>query len=197
MIDPWSWVKGDSRGPSPTPLGLGSQRQLQTATVELEECVKEDPEISTFSGINISHLWTQAPGADRPRIINKMGTFRGSIKTTRTGPCDVRIEKRMHGTLPWIFAPLAPAIDWHIFYDLHITNRASGGVEITGTITGNHDGFPAYEFYVQNRLLHTHDPRRTGDSVFSLFPTMEYSVNRTFIVIDPSGKLKCCECKKK
>ncbi len=196
MVDPQSWVKGDNRDVSPTPLGLGSQRQLQTATVEMEACLQNDPEIAQFSDINYSHMYTINYIGGTDRHIKKKGTFTGSIEFIRTGPCDVQIKKRMHGKLPWPFGIIpAPAIDWEVVFDLHVREMASGGVRVYGTLTGKRDGFPGYEGYVMSRLIHSHDPRKTGDFLLSLFPPMEYTINSSFSLIDPNATLECCECK--
>ncbi|MBJ6360746.1 DUF3238 domain-containing protein [Paenibacillus sp. GCM10012307] len=70
----------------------------------------------------------------------------------------------------------APAIDW----DYTVTVGSDGKV----TVNGNHDGYPAHEIYKRINsgtpvAIYKHDPRETGDTILSLFPPMEKSVNRT------------------
>jgi len=192
MIDPQSWVQGDDREISRTPLGLAKSRALQRATVEMEECVQKDPKIDKFSGISPSHMYTISYLGGYDKYLEEMGTMTANITITRTGKCDVMVEMVMHGTIPFIFAPFAPAIDWHFTYDLHFREIFGIGV-LYGTFSGTHDGFPAYESYVQNSLIYMHDPRKTGETPLSLFPPEEHSANVPFAFI--GGKAFCCDCK--
>ena len=56
----------------------------------------------------------------------------------------------------------------HIDYDwkLRIKKNLNNKLEIIGA--GNHDGFPAYELYVQEILIYGYDPRKTGETPWSL-----------------------------
>ncbi|MFD1957535.1 DUF3238 domain-containing protein [Paenibacillus thailandensis] len=70
----------------------------------------------------------------------------------------------------------APAIDW----EYTVTVTSSGKV----TVVGQHDGYPAHEIYKRVDsgtpvLIYKHDPRTTGETVASLFPPMEHSVNKS------------------
>jgi len=52
--------------------------------------------------------------------------------------------------------------------------------DITNTkysITGLHDGFPAYEVYIGAKLIYKHDPLKTGEVVSSLFDPIEHDVS--------------------
>ena len=51
------------------------------------------------------------------------------------------------------------------------------GARMTGSLTGKRDGFPGYEGYAMSRIIHSHDPRQTGYTLGSLFPTMEQASN--------------------
>jgi hypothetical protein len=192
MVDPQSWVKGDNREISGTPLGLAKSRALQRATVEMEECVQKDPEIDKFSGISPSHMYTISYLGGYDKYLEETGSMTASITITRTGKCDVRVDMVMHGKLPFIFVPLAPAIDWHFSYDLHFLEVGGIGI-LHGTFSGTHDGFPAYESYVQNSLIYSHDPRKTGETPLSLFPPEEHSASAGFFFL--GGKASCCDCK--
>ena len=48
-----SWLKGDDREISQSPLGLAKSRALQRATVEMEKCIQDDPRVDKFSGISL------------------------------------------------------------------------------------------------------------------------------------------------
>jgi hypothetical protein len=66
--------------------------------------------------------------------------------------------------------PGAPAINADVLVTIDPRAR-------TATISGRHDGFPAYEVYVGSSTgthrLYTYDPRTTGDTPRALFPPME------------------------
>lgn len=79
----------------------------------------------------------------------------GLIKT-------VRVTFRVNGTNP--LEPLAPAIDCR----LDLVVAATGVPAFTYSVTGSHDGFPAYELYLQQRLIHSFDPVQAGTSPLSL-----------------------------
>ena len=69
----------------------------------------------------------------------------------------------------------APAIDW----DLTLTIDTSGATP-HWTLTGAHDGFPAYEVYVNGQTLYTYSPGPGpygfGD-ILKLFPPLDVNVN--------------------
>ncbi|WP_100330545.1 DUF3238 domain-containing protein [Bacillus xiapuensis] len=72
------------------------------------------------------------------------------------------------------FIPYAPAID----YKFTIKLTRSGHIRITG----NHDGFPGYELWrkigdQKPQLIWSHNPRKTGETMGSLYPPMEHPVN--------------------
>ena len=77
-----------------------------------------------------------------------------NVSVTRTGPKSVLI--RLSGTLD---SPLAGpaevlgAIDWD--FTLTLDNSAEPGV---WTLSGAHDGFPAYEIYINGQPVYQHDP---------------------------------------
>lgn len=64
----------------------------------------------------------------------------------------------------------APDIDWEFWVTIDSTNESSP----TYIFQGAHDGFPAYDIYINGKLIYGHDPRTTGDGIFSLFAPMEY-----------------------
>jgi RHS repeat-associated protein len=195
MIDPWSDVEGDDRDVSFEPLGPESSRAFSRAVVEMEECIQKDPLVSSSSTISDSHMRTW--NGHEERRFTARGGFRAKVTAVRTGPCSVQVHMQMHAWLPFIFVPMAPAIDWDLTYDLHFFEIEGHGVRVTGNLSGSHDGFPAYEDFVQGKRVYDHDPRLTGDWIASLFPPMEYSPNKSFMVVDSNGKASCCGCKEK
>ena len=52
--------------------------------------------------------------------------------------------------------------------DIYI--RQNEGKPTQYKINGKHDGFPAYEIYLDDKLVYCHDPLRSGNTPFSLVP---------------------------
>ena len=85
----------------------------------------------------------------------------------------------------------APAIN----YDVNITISEQGDGTFNFNISGQSDGFPAYEFFITNEatgnsyLIHGSNPAATGDTPRALFPPMENKIN----VSGNSGNLQPVE----
>lgn len=72
--------------------------------------------------------------------------------------------------------PMVPSPN--INYEFTIRISRDGSIKVTG----KHDGFPAYEIWRKidtksSELIYLHDPRDTGETIFSLGPPMEHSVD--------------------
>lgn len=73
----------------------------------------------------------------------------------------------------------APAINYEV--GVTVTQNEDGSFSFE--ITGESDGFPAYEFFITNEkdgksyLMYGSNPNQTGDGPFSLFPPMEKDIN--------------------
>jgi RHS repeat-associated protein len=73
--------------------------------------------------------------------------------------------------------PGAPAIN----YDVNVTLRQNDNGTFNYSISGQRDGFPAYEFFVTNEatgdsfLIYGRNPSQTGDTPWALRPPMEYN----------------------
>jgi hypothetical protein len=78
------------------------------------------------------------------------GSFRITMEANATNPVAV---SRYFG--------IVPAINYWV--DFHFAPDRSV------TVTGTHDGFPAYDFYFQQRRFHHYDPIAVGASPLSLF----------------------------
>jgi hypothetical protein len=89
---------------------------------------------------------------------------------------DTKVEVALNGAVgnPLVFS--APTTDWLL--KVVIDEAAS-----TWTLTGDHDGFPAYEVYINSQPMYTFSPGSPPYSfvkdVSKLFPPMEVSVNRS------------------
>lgn len=84
----------------------------------------------------------------------------------------------VHGANPLL--PVGPAID----LKLNITFQylpATG--EIQYKLKGVHDGFPAYELYINRQSVYVFDPRIAGTTPNALFPPEDRTVNTVFKTI--------------
>ncbi|WP_221774377.1 DUF3238 domain-containing protein, partial [Puniceicoccus vermicola] len=66
----------------------------------------------------------------------------------------------------------APSIN----YTLKVTIDRNNN---TYTLEGTHDGFPAYEVYINGSRVYEHDPLETGEGIGSLFPPEEHDVDES------------------
>jgi len=82
----------------------------------------------------------------------------------------VRVTFHVDATNP--LESLAPAINC----DLDVVLSATGPTFTVGVV-GSHDSFPAYELYVQQRLIYSFDPVRAGTSPLNLAYHGDIAVN--------------------
>lgn len=95
-----------------------------------------------------------------------------TISVTRLSSTKVSAHLRMGAANPLVSG--SPDIDW----DIVVTIDASS-TPASYTVTGARDGFPAQDIYIDDDLVDSHDPRVTGDGLFSLFPPMEYNISKS------------------
>jgi len=97
-----------------------------------------------------------------------------SVTVTRVNPTTVRAILQGSANNP-LAGPGAPAIDWEVTVE----------VDVAGTITcsGRHDGFPAYEIYVNGAACHTHFPG--APAAVSSEGTPTYSINQVRKLFPP------------
>jgi hypothetical protein len=73
--------------------------------------------------------------------------------------------------------PLASGVLWdNIDYDFTLILDFTDPANPTYSLSGSHDGFPAYEIYIGDKRIYDHDPISTGQGLPSLGPPMEYPV---------------------
>lgn len=77
----------------------------------------------------------------------------------------------VNGALP--LEPLGPPINC----DLDVFLTPSGPNIINYSIKGTHDGFPAYELYIERKLVYSYDPVKANASPLSLLPVATVPVN--------------------
>lgn len=81
--------------------------------------------------------------------------------------------------------PLAsgsPTIDADLALDFYYDGGA-----LKCRVSGDHDGFPAYELYLDGRLVYSHDPVAQSQTPVSLFPPAEFDVD--FVTSLSAGSL--------
>jgi len=93
------------------------------------------------------------------------------------GPLAAKVYLRVDAPNPLVDS--APAINADLWLQLKEYNG-----KLYYRLTGTHDGFPAYELYVDECLVYSHDPEAEGQSPLSLFPPSEYTVNKEWQVLD-------------
>jgi hypothetical protein len=84
---------------------------------------------------------------------------------------NAHITFRVNAAVP--FEVLAPAIDCRF----DILMSATGLPAFAYSVTGFHDGFPAYELYLQQRRVYAFHPVQAGTSPLNLAPGREVQVN--------------------
>jgi hypothetical protein len=83
---------------------------------------------------------------------------------TRRGGRNFKLTMRVNATNPVAVTHLVgvvPAINYEIDFLF--------GEEGSVTVNGDHDGFPAYDFYFQKHQFHHYDPIAVGRTPLSLF----------------------------
>lgn len=102
-------------------------------------------------------------------------TMAGStITATRVSDRKIKLTFDMAENNPLV--GLSPDID----YDFELLIDYSDPATPVWQLTGTHDGFPCYEVYMNNQPLLQHDSQ--SETVFSLFPPQEKSVDKTGVI---------------
>lgn len=160
--------EGDDRGFTPYPADALRFRSAQEFWVD-------------FNRRSVTHYRDTGTTTARTTWINGRVTYH-SAKVSST--CltysnetwgDGYVSFRAKSTCANPLVPVAPAAD----YEFTITVWNTGRVRVRGT----HDGFPAYEIYKRIGNVFTpiylFDPAQYGQTVASLAPPMEFSMDKT------------------
>lgn len=185
-------LKGDNRDVSSTPRGPSASRVTTIVKVEMERCIR-DQDVLTFNHTILSHSTRRFLHTWPPLEQTLLGTYWSKVSASRTGDCDVEVDIATSATIPWLLAPAAPSIDWDLHFDLHVKEYTGQHyIIISGSLNGAHDGFPAYEAYVQDELEYY---RRPSWTILALYPPLDVHVGAPILVRDIDKFAKCCECK--
>jgi RHS repeat-associated protein len=168
------YLKGDDREISATPAPEEKSRAGNWIIVETDARIdsRKKPIVNKRAWISLSTLTTFSSSIDvaghgiyyPPETITKRGEIKHTEDATRLSDCSVEVVLKVSAHLPREFA-IAPSIDYT--YRLIVSSDCYGNVTVTGY--GAHDGFPAYELYVDGTLVYSYDPRPAGQTPLSLF----------------------------
>lgn len=151
----------------------GSVENLAGDELAFAEDAMEDGVIDTGDDDEVSddcRLFHQAYRADTDRM---------NVEVTRNGPKTVQI--RFSGSLDSPLMGPAEAmgqIDWDFTLTLDTSEKPGGWV-----LTGAHDGFPAYEIYINKTPIYQHDPGQApydfASQVRKLLPPLDVEFAQT------------------
>lgn len=85
--------------------------------------------------------------------------------------------------------PLAPIGTPNINADLKVVIRQAEGKQAEYKIKGDHDGFPAYELYINRNRVYEHDPVERNQGPFSLFAPAEFNLETEFQPVLPTASV--------
>lgn len=130
---------------------------------------KYDPATSLDSQGNLTAA-ARADMVQGPPMMLEYGVASNAdmhVSVTRSGARRLRVMLQGSAANPLVFS--APAIDWNIIIDIDATDRGRPKY----TVTGSHDGFPAYELYLFDQRIYAYDPVAAGETPLALFPPMD------------------------
>jgi RHS repeat-associated protein len=178
--------EGDGRNVG-EPGGFRTQQIVNIETDPSRGAAQSGP----FNGISGPSHELSGPGG---RIIGEATasgeTLEGRVTRSESGV--VNIQAKGNEGNPLVSG--APGIT----YDFNIQVQSAGTQgNVTVTVTGSHDKFPAYEIMVirpevskpSTTVVYQHDPRQTGNTALSLFPGNQKTINppvRTVIPAPPA-----------
>jgi hypothetical protein len=165
----------------------GSYRALQTITVTAEP---GDPIVTDFVGDwGPSALYFGSDGfrpSGQPfwfrNLNNGAAPFATSELTTLDTNNRATVTRKgnvvstnffLDGSLPLLPAPTLSAA-------ITVDIKQNPGQPYEYRIRGSHDGFPAYELYLDNTLVYSYNPIEAGESPFDLFSPLDKPVFTSF-----------------
>jgi hypothetical protein len=139
--------------------------------VHIGETKSFDPDTSVDASGNITAAALADAVTGAPLMIGRATAPQTEVWLENphfVAPRKFTVKCRCEATNP--LASGSPAIS----YTINITIDKAVG---TYSIEGSHDGFPAYEIYINGKRVYQYDPLATGDGLGSLFPDEEYDIN--------------------
>jgi uncharacterized protein RhaS with RHS repeats len=189
---PMAWVdrpvlggnlKGDDREISWMP---GERSRIATwIEVEVDGNIRQSPEIAhgaTQSESTLTEYLADPVGSEGAWVTEvAIGSGNYTLRAERKTPCSVVVYVDQVGSVPKKFA-LAPAIDYH--YRIWLTQDRD---QVKYHLKGKHDGFPAYEVYLQSHLIHSYDPRKSNTGPMALFGSGDVQVDESGVDTEVDG----------
>lgn len=109
--------------------------------------------------------------------LNVNGSYNFQTGLPTGTPSDVQLFLMVNGANP--LASTAPAIDANLILKMKVFNG-----RLWFNLEGSHDGFPAYELYIDECRVFEHDPAAENQSPWSLFPPSEYTPSLEWQEVD-------------
>lgn len=124
-----------------------------------------------------------------PETHDKAGGNSLHIGATRSDNGSVTVDARGNEANPLDRAPI-DAVNPGITFNFNVTIQSEGADGRVGvTVTGQHDGFPAYEIIVERpesgntaTTVYSHDPRPTGQTPLSLAGSGEFQASQEAVI---------------
>lgn len=125
------------------------------------------------SVVNKPYWWWVINAGATPTATARLGvtTANNNVQVTRLSPTQVKVTFFLKGPNPLV--PVAPPIQ----ADIAVFIRGGGGIRPQYRIEGNHDGFPAYELYINGNLVYLYDPESSGKSPYNLGGSLDELVS--------------------
>ena len=192
FLYPSNFVNGaDDRGFN-TLNGNASSRTTQKVDIDLTDSTVP-PETETDTGITPLYSKDDASGSsvdwrweldEGAKPVDEAQLDKENIKNpivTPTGENSYSINFDLKATNPLPPPPVgpapeppfAPAIDTDITVEISRDEVRPYVYETNYEVSGTHDGFPAYELYIDNNLVYAYDPILVGKDPLALLPTPE------------------------
>lgn len=84
----------------------------------------------------------------------------------------VKVSFKVSGSNPLVY--VAPAFDANI----NVFIQDKPGQKPLVRVEGMHDGFPAYEIYINGQLVYGYDPEKEGGDLSNLFPPLDVTISK-------------------
>jgi hypothetical protein len=165
---------GDNRGPR---QNGGTYRTEQIVRIETNPNVKDNPLISHSANTGVTMMIT--PNGIVSSKSDPSGKFNADVMRTENNNGD-NATINLSGSASNPLVLFAPAIDYNINISIMPgQNGESDNVEVKGT----HDGFPAYEIWVESdgkegKLIYNYTPGNNSTDMLKLYPPEDVNIKK-------------------
>ena len=167
------------------PMKGGSARQWSYAEVDI--CNEQTPLVDKKHGIGESHSYRLVTDKNTGKLVEveekKTASGGGMSETVSRSGDNVVVNLKGATSIPFVKG--SPDID----YDYTIVLWKEEGDKVVYRVSGEHDGFPAYEIFIGSVNVYFHTPKinegqnplspfNAGQSLASLLPPAEFKVSK-------------------